>query len=302
MAKGRNNVNWPKGDREFWNAKKCNDWTFIQYYNRLVDLCISQFEWINLPPTCDRRFLELTLMADGMAVFFRDEIMGYLALQCMISGPLDVYRIPILRRAYASNGYQMSLDNLNSVLIFNNSLRTNSQLDIEMYAWRLYEVQRAIDINIKLQKTPKIIKCSENQRLTIINLFKQYDGNYPFIFGDKALDLKGLESLDIAAPYVADKLMVIKQQIWDEAMTYLGIANTNTSKRERLNTSEISVSMGDVEAQRYTRLMEREIACDRINAMFGLNMEVRYRQIIPKMSEEGQEDVDIKVEDKEVEE
>lgn len=302
MAKGRNNVNGPKGDREFWNAKKCNDWTFIQYYNRLVDLCISQFEWINLPPTCDRRFLELTLMADGMAVFFRDEIMGYLVLQCMISGPLDVYRIPILRRAYASNGYQMPLDNLNSVLIFNNSLRTNSQLDIEMYAWRLYEVQRAIDINIKLQKTPKIIKCSENQRLTIINLFKQYDGNYPFIFGDKTLDLKGLESLDIAAPYVADKLMVIKQQIWDEAMTYLGIANTNTSKRERLNTSEISVGMGDVEAQRYTRLMEREVACERINDMFGLKLEVRYKQIIPRMEEEGQEDVDIEVEDEGVEE
>lgn len=302
MAKGRNNVNGPKGDREFWNAKKCNDRTFIQYYNRLVDLCISQFEWINLPPTCDRRFLELTLMADGMAVFFRDEIMGYLALQCMISGPLDVYRIPILRRAYASNGYQMPLDNLNSVLIFNNSLRTNSQLDIEMYAWRLYEVQRAIDINIKLQKTPKIIKCSENQRLTIINLFKQYDGNYPFIFGDKTLDLKGLESLDIAAPYVADKLMVIKQQIWDEAMTYLGIANTNTSKRERLNTSEISVGMGDVEAQRYTRLMEREVACERINDMFGLKLEVRYKQIIPRMEEEGQEDVDIEVEDEVVEE
>ena len=302
MARGHNNVNGPKGDREFWTAKKCNDWTFIQYYNRLVDLCISQFEWINLPPTCDRRFLELTLMADGMAVFFRDEIMGYLSLQCMISGPLDVYRIPILRRAYASNGYQMPLDNLNSVLIFNNSLHTNSQLDIEMYAWRLYEVQRAIDTNIKLQKTPKIVKCSENQRLTIINLFKQYEGNYPFIFADKAMDLKGLESIDIAAPYVSDKLMVIKQQIWDEAMTYLGIANTNTSKRERLNTSEISVGMGDVEAQRYTRLMEREIAVERINAMFGLDMEVRYKQVIPTLPDNLEDGEEVETEEKEVDE
>lgn len=302
MSRGRNNVNTPKGDREFWSAKKCNDWTFIQYYNRLVDLCISQFEWINLPATCDRRFLELTLMADGMAVFFRDEIMGYLSLQCMISGPLDVYRIPILRRAYASNGYQMPLDNLNSVLIFNNSLHTNSQLDIEMYAWRLYEVQRAIDTNIKLQKTPKIVKCSENQRLTIINLFKQYEGNYPFIFADKAMDLKGLESIDIAAPYVADKLMVIKQQIWDEAMTYLGIANTNTSKRERLNTSEISVGMGDVEAQRYTRLMEREIAVERINAMFGLDLDVKYKQVIPTLPDNLEDGKEEETDEKEVDE
>lgn len=271
----------PGNTREFWNAKKCNDWTFIQYYNRLVDLAISQFEWINLPPTCDRRFLELSLFADGMAVFFKDEVMGYLTLQCMISGPLDVYRIPIYRRAYASNGYQLELSNEDSVLIFNNSLHINSQLDIEMYAWRLYEIQRAIDTNVKLQKNPKIITCSETQRLTIINLFKQYEGNYPFIFADKQMDLSGLNAIDISAPYVADKLQVLKGLVWNEAMTYLGIGNTNDEKRERLNTLEVKSGMGDVEAQRYTRLLEREIACERINAMFpGLNLEVRYKQII----------------------
>lgn len=271
----------PGNTREFWNAKKCNDWTFIQYYNRLVDLAISQFEWVNLPPTCDRRFLELSLFADGMAVFFKDEVMGYLTLQCMISGPLDVYRIPIYRRAYASNGYQMELSKENSVLIFNNSLHINSQLDVEMYAWRLYEIQRAIDTNVKLQKNPKIITCSETQRLTIINLFKQYEGNYPFIFADKQMDLSGLNAIDISSPYVADKLQVLKGLVWNEAMTYLGIGNTNDEKRERLNTLEVKSGMGDVEAQRYTKLMEREIACERINAMFpGLNLEVRYKQII----------------------
>lgn len=285
----------PGNTREFWNAKKCNDWTFIQYYNRLVDLAISQFEWINLPPTCDRRFLELTLFADGMAVFFKDEVMGYLTLQCMISGPLDVYRIPIYRRAYASNGYQMELSKENSVLIFNNSLHINSQLDIEMYAWRLYEIQRAIDTNVKLQKNPKIITCSETQRLTIINLFKQYEGNYPFIFADKQMDLSGLNAIDISAPYVADKLQVLKGLVWNEAMTYLGIGNTNDEKRERLNTLEVKSGMGDVEAQRYTKLMEREIACERINAMFpGLNLEVRYKQII---ATETQVDEDLETEE-----
>lgn len=271
----------PSNTREFWNAKKCNDWTFIQYYNRLADLAISQFEWINLPSTCDRRFLELALFADGMAVFFKDEVMGYLTLQCMISGPLDVYRIPIYRRAYASNGYQMELSNENSVLIFNNSLHINSQLDIEMYAWRLYEIQRAIDTNVKLQKNPKIITCSETQRLTIINLFKKYEGNYPFIFADKQMDLSGLNAIDISSPYVADKLQVLKGLVWNEAMTYLGIGNTNDEKRERLNTLEVKSGMGDVEAQRYTRLLEREIACERINAMFpDVNLSVRYRQVI----------------------
>lgn len=271
-------------DRPFWSSAKMNNATFLQYYNRLTDLCISQFEWTNLPPTCDARFLELALFADGMAVFFKDEILGYLTLQCMIGGPLDVYRIPIIRRAYASNGYNMELDNTNSVIVFNNSLHINSLLDIEMYARRLYEIQRAIDINVKGQKTPKILCCDENQRLTLVNLLKKYEGNEPFIFGKKGLN-QLIESVDISSPYVADKLQVLKQLVWDEAMTYLGIANTNTSKRERLNTAEVASGMGDVEAQRFTRLAERERACDKINAMFGLNVGVRYRQVIANMEE-----------------
>lgn len=271
-------------DRPFWNSTRTNNSTFLQYYNRLTDLAISQFEWTNLPPTCDARFLELALFADGMGVFFKDEILGYLTLQTMIGGPLDVYRIPIIRIAYASNGYRMELDNTNSVLIFNNNLHINSLLDIEMYAWRLYEIQRAIDVNVKGQKTPKVLTCEESQRLTLVNLMKKYDGNQPFIFGKKGL-AQQLETLDISTPYVSDKLQVLKQLVWDEAMTYLGISNSNTDKRERLNTAEITTSMGDVEAQRYTRLSERERACDKINAMFGLNVGVRYRQVIPNMEE-----------------
>lgn len=271
-------------DRPFWSSAKMNNSTFLQYYNRLTDMAISQFEWTDLPPTCDARFLELALFADGMAVFFKDEILGYLTLQCMIGGPLDVYRIPIIRRAYASNGYNMELDNTNSVIVFNNSLHINSLLDIEMYARRLYEIQRAIDINVRGQKTPKILCCDENQRLTLVNLIKKYEGNEPFIFGKKGLS-QILESVDISSPYVADKLQVLKQLVWDEAMTYLGIANTNTSKRERLNTAEVASGMGDVEAQRFTKLAERERACDKINAMFGLSVGVRYRQVIANMEE-----------------
>lgn len=277
-------------DRGFWTSAKMNNSTFLQYYNRLTDLMISQFEWINLPPTCDARFLELVLFADGMAVFFKDEILGYLTLQTMIGGPLDVYRIPIIRRAYASNGYNMELDNLNSVLIFNNSLHINSLLDIEMYALRLYEIQRAIDINVKNQKTPKIVCCDENERLTIVNLFKKYEGNEPFIYGQKGLNAR-LDMVDVSSPYVADKLQVLKQLIWDEAMSYIGVANTNTSKRERLNTAEVASGMGDVEAQRFTRLAERQRACDKINAMFGLNVSVRYRQVLPNIEEQMVTDI-----------
>ncbi len=272
-----------KGKREKWESALLNNRTYLQYYNRLLELAINMYEWKNLPDTVDERFLELTLFSDGMAVFFRDDILGELCLQCMIGGELDVYRIPIDRTAYATNGYQMRLNNQNSVIIFNNYTHTNSMLDVEMYASRLYEIERTIDVNVKAQKTPLIVRATENQRLTMKNLYMQYAGNEPFIFGDNNLDMDAIKVLPTNAPYVADKLNILKRQIWNEALTYLGIENSNTEKKERLVSDEVNSNLGGVAAQRFCRLNARRKAADQINKMFGLNIEVDFREEVKEM-------------------
>ena len=267
-----------KGRKAKSEAFLQNQRTYLQYVNRLTELSISMFDWKNLPNTIDARFLELTLFNDGMAVFFKDEVMGYLGLQVMIGGALDVYRIPITRTAFAQNGYQMKLDQSNSVIIFNNMLHTNSILDVQEMSKRLYEIQRTIDVNVIQQKTPKIITCTENQRLVMKNLYAQYMGNEPFIFGDKNLDLSGIKTLDTTSPYVADKLYELKTQYWNEALTYLGISNVNTVKKERMITDEVQRNLGGTIASRYSRLFMRQQACEQINKMFGLNISVDYRE------------------------
>lgn len=255
-----------------------NQATYIQYHNRLTELAISMFEWKNLPPTIDERFLELTLFSDGMAVFFKDDVLGYLCLQCMIGGNLDVYRVPIYRKAYATNGYNNALNETNSVIIFNNMLRTNSMLDVQMFSQRLANLDRAIDVNANAQKTPVLIQCDENQRLTMKNLYMQYDGNEPFIFGDKSLNTNALKVLKTDAPYVADKLYQLKVQYWNEALTYLGISNVNVQKKERMLQDEVQRNQGGVIASRYPRLEARRQACEKINEMFGTNISVDYRE------------------------
>lgn len=267
-----------RGKKAKWESALLNNRTYLQYYNRLLELAINMYEWKNLPDTVDERFLELTLFSDGMAVYFRDEILGDLCLQTMIGGNLDVYRIPMERTAYAANGYQVRLDPTNSVIIFNNYTHTNSMLDVEMYARRLYNIERTIDINVNAQKTPVMVIGSEAQRLTLQNLMMQYDGNEPFIYGDDKLNVNALNVLRLDAPYVADKLNILKRQIWNEALTYLGIENSNTEKKERLVTDEITSNLGGVEAQRFCRLNARRKAADQINAMFGTNITVGFRE------------------------
>lgn len=262
-------------DESLMNNKR----TYAYYIDRLTELALVMFEWKNVPDTIDVRYLELTLFRDGQAIFFKDEALGFLGLQCAINGNFNVYRIPLRRRAYASNGYNnndLTIDN--SVVIYNNYLRTNSVRDVKMFAQRLYDIDRTIDVNARAQKTPVLIQCDENQRLTMLNAYKEFDGNAPVIFADKNLDINSIKVLQTNAPYVGDKLYQLKTQYYNEALTYLGISNVNYEKKERLVSDEVSRQQGGVIANRYGRLEMRRKACDEINKMFGLNISVDYRE------------------------
>lgn len=268
-----------KGNGLFGESAVMNKATYIQYFNRLVELSISMFEWQGLPETVDPRYLELHLFQNGSMVYFRDEVMGDLCLDCIANGQFDVYGNPISRRAYSSyNQYQKTLNESDSVIIWNNYLRQPSVLDVKMFAKRLYNLDRIIDVNANAQKTPVLVQGTEKQRLALINLYKEFDGNAPFIFGDKNLDLNSLRAISTNAPYVADKLYQLKTQIWNEALTYLGISNLNIQKKERMITDEVQRNQGGTIASRYSRLEARREAVDKINRMFGTDISVDYRE------------------------
>lgn len=256
---------------------KNND-SWYYYATRLTELAISMFEWKNLPDTIDERYLELVLFRNGMAVFFEDEALGYLALQCMNNGYFDLYGIPRKRRAFAINGYQKRLDEKNSVIIYNNRIHTNGIEPVEYYARRLWDLDRTIDINCRAQKTPILLQCDENVRLSLENAYMQYDGNKPVICADKTIDFgDSLKVLKTDAPFVADKLYEYKTQLWNEALTALGISNVSFQKKERMLNDEVMRSMGGVIASRYSRLTMRKEACEQINKMFGLDIDVEFR-------------------------
>jgi hypothetical protein len=263
----------------FEDSAATNTLTYMQYLRRLMELSMSMFAWKNLPSTVDPRYIELRLFETGSVVFFKDDVLGELCLDCIQQGNFDVYGNPITRRAYSCyNNYQKVLNDKDSVIIWNNYLRTNSVTDIQLYAKRLWDLDRSVDVNAKAQKTPILIQCNEKQKLSMKNLYMQYDGNTPVIFADNNIDINGVNVISTQAPYVADKLYQLKNQIWNEALTYLGISNLNINKQERLITDEVSSSQGSTISSRYSRLECRKQAVEKINKMFGLDIEVDYRK------------------------
>lgn len=255
--------------------------TYGQYMAILKQIAISMFEWKNLPDSVDARYLEIALFYDGAGLYFNDEVMGNLALNMIFNGKFSVYGEPVSRRAFSRyNQYQKILDKNNSVIIWNNLDRTPTYPIIDMFARRLYNIDRTIDVNVNAQKTPTLIRCDEKQRLTLVNAYKEMDGNSPVIYADKSFDPSSITTLKTDAPYVADKLYELKSNLWNEALTYLGIPNANVMKRERLIKDEVLRSLGGTMANRYSRLQARQEAVEKINKMFGTNIEVGIKEEI----------------------
>ena len=290
-----------KGDYQFWESANANSIAQQYYLSRLSELAMSMFKWKRLPDSIDPRFLEYTEFYEGATVFFKDDSLTnrnlsenergedgtYLALQVVLGGNLNVYRVPNNRKAYAVNTYNKQLDATNSVIIWNNMLRLPEYGRMMFYAEKLAQIDRAIDVNVKGQRFPIAILCDESQRLTMKQVYKQYDGNEPFIFGDKSLDLSGIQVINTGSPYVADKLQQLKNNIWAEAMMCLGIPNSPSEKKERLVANEAKVSQGGTLASRSSRLEMRKRACDEINKMFGLDIDVEYNQDLDMSTEDG---------------
>lgn len=255
-----------------------NMFAYNYYMQRFRELAISAFKWDNLPETCDARYLEQSLYFNGVAVFFKEDVTGdYLTLNVKAGGKIDMYGNWAQYSAYGRNTYNSRiLTKDDSVLIFNNMIHKQSADIARFYALKLYDIDRTIDINTKNARQPKIILCKESQKVTMENLVMQIDGGYNNIFADKELDLESVKVLDLQAPYLCDKLFELKRDIWNEALTYLGISNSVVNKKERLITDEVLTNQGGIFASRNGFLYERQTAAERINKLFGLNIKVDY--------------------------
>lgn len=266
----------PKIISSFADAGVKNNAVFLDYYKRLRLLAMTMFKWNDLPETMNARYLEKCLYYSGLCCFCYDDNFGWLSLKCNPSAELNIYDESISYTAYSYN-YTKDYDLKDIVLVRNNVERIPTDYTIRLFAERLYEAERAIEVNVKAQKTPVLIRCDEKQRLTLKNIYMKYDGNEPVIFGDKNLDISGIEVLKTEAPFVAKELEEYKASVWSEALTFLGINSTPFEKKERLVTDEVNSNNQMIMASADIMLATRQKACEEFNKRYGFNISVELR-------------------------
>lgn len=249
---------------------------FIQF----KELYISAFEWVNVPPTVNTRFLEMQLFEKGNVVFFKDEILGHLVLNGNLNYVFDVYGEPTGIHVYGVNGYQNNVVNhVDSVVIYNNYVRNSPYKRLQDFAKRIFNIERTIDMNVYSQRTPVLIKTSKQQELTMKNIYQDYNEYRPVIIADESIDVGQLTVLKTDAPYVTDKLEEEKRKLWNEALSYIGVENNFSEKSERLTAGEVLVSNGLAIANKNSKLNARQKAVDEINNLFGLDISIKLNNI-----------------------
>ena len=263
-------------------SKKLNDMTYTDYLLRLTLLARSIFKWNNLPPGINEKWIEKYLFYYGSCVFFDHPELGFVVAKCTENN-LNHYDEPVSITPIFSNcsfktPIKSLINNKECVLIRNNDISLPTDYTLKLFALRLTEIQRTIDVNISAQKTPVIVTCSEKQKQSLKQVVNQKDDNEITIYGDPNLDVNGITALKVDAPVVFDKLQQQKHTLWNECMTFLGVNNANMDKRERLVDDEVQANNEQIELSASIMLKARQSACEQINKLFGTKISVELRK------------------------
>ena len=280
--------------RKQLKENQLSNWrTYQMYLREMLTLAENVFEFENLPDFIDVAFLNKKLLRDGSIAFFKDEYLGVIALPYTVMGTLDIYQRPQKIMAIATNGsYRRILNPDEYIIMYDNNGRYPLFLDITQYAERIALDTRTIDINILQQRTPRFWKTSSDKERSIRDIINNVDGLENTVLTYEDINIDDIQLILQPAPYVADKIDIQKEKLWNEFLRLIGIANMNFQKKERNIKDEVLASQGGTIASRYSRFEPRQKAIKLINEKFGTNINVRYYDGIPTSEKDVIEDIE----------
>ena len=278
------------------NSQLSNFLTYQMYLRQLLTLAENVFEFENLPPFIDVSYLNKELLRKGSIAFFKDEVMGVIALPYNNVGTLDVYGRPKSIQVIARNGYTRTLKQGEFVIMYDNNGRYPLLMDIYQNAERISMCKRVIDINISQQRTPRVWITKTDKKRSVEDLLNQIDGNAERVLTYDNINLDDIQAICEPAPFVADKIDLHLEKEWAEFFRLIGVANLVEQKKERLIQDEMTASLGGTIASRYSRFEPRKRAIQEINKKWGLNINVRYYDGIPTTEKEVNDYIESKEE------
>ena len=243
-----------------------------KYYQMLA---LNRYKWENLPNGIESRYIEQMLFDNGECALFDHPDLGLCVLRSSSRENLNIYGEPTKLSLTGFNEHRTVMMD-ECVRIMNNDLALPTLPDIVYYARRMAEIDDIIMQNLRQQRVPYLFATDENNSFSMKSLYDRMYQGEPAIFIDKEM-LKGepenIMVIPTTAPYLVDKLQIQKQEMERELLTFLGINNT-LEKKERFLVDETNSNNQFIKMASDIGFKQRQLACEQINEMFGLNVSV----------------------------
>lgn len=250
------------------------------YIRVLSELAMNRFIWQGLPNTVDPRFLELTLYRYALAVFYDDPRFGWVALQGTPAGHINAMQNPTAFQITGPNFEGRTVSAKSSAPIWANYLRTPDLDIVRIYANRLANFDRTLEINSSNARQTRLVKANANQRLTMRNVSRQMDEGVPVIeYNSNAIGDMGdqIEVLDLGVDAkVIEQLDIIATRQWNKCMGLLGIEFANQDKKERLVADEVDANNEQTDNMKFVNLNARRQAAKKMSELYGAEITVAY--------------------------
>ena len=251
----------------------------IRLTNHYQMMALNRYKWENLPNGIESRYIEQMLYDNGECAMFDHPDLGLCVLRSSSRENLNIYGEPTKLTVTGFNEHRTVMMD-DCVRILNNDLGLPTHTDILYYARRMAEIDDIIMQNLRQQRVPYLFATNENNQYSIKSLYDRMYQGEPAIFIDGDM-LKGepenIMVLPTQAPYLVDQLQLQKQEMERELLTFLGINNT-LEKKERLLVDETNSNNQYIKMASDLGFKQRQLACEQINKMFGLNVTVSETQ------------------------
>ena len=260
----------PQCDSNYWETADKNARLVRYYENLIMSMAMSRFRWLNLPPTCNERYLEWTLCLQGVATiaFPKHQRGTFYSTQVVQEGRWNIYDNPTKWISFGNNGWRFNCDNENGVLIYDNITRFPIMEGIRLYAQELAHIRLTRTINRLHQQVPYVLTGPQEKEQDMRNLFKQIAGGEPAVLATNGLNAIEVDAIKTDVPYIAHDLNEDEENTWKQIYTMLGLANV-PFKAERQTEDEIAAQKGPTQLTLLSYLEERRRAVHKLNKRFG---------------------------------
>lgn len=237
------------------------------------------FEYKNLPDTIPERELEVLLQTNGFCAFVK--INGdFYVVNGGLGGLPDVYNRPtqiVVTVPYLNYNATLDIDK-DCVIIPNDSMYMGLLPLYEKYCTILMENEITMILATVNKRVQNLLSANDDNTVESAKQFLKnvFDGELGVIAESQLFDSLKVNNSSANSQVSMKDLFEFQQYTKASLFNEIGLSANYNMKRERLTANEVEANTDNLYPLVDDMLKCRRLALDKINEMFGLNIEVQF--------------------------